>query len=178
MGVHRPNRVRPTSLGINMFSPESAGLALRPLSGTQPASATYPVANLAILIIFRIYERVDLVKAMVYNGATASGHWDVGVYDSSGARLGSTGTQVQTGTSQTQEAALALSLAPGTYYKAISCDATTLTFMSTTVVAVAASLQGMSQAATAFVLPTNPTLAAFAQTVVPVFGLMRRSLAS
>lgn len=177
MPVIEQAKVRPTSIGISPYSPEALGLGVRAMSGSGAPSAAYPVANLSISYPIRVGEVTTFIQGWVANGATASGNWDVGIYDDDGTRLGSTGSVAQSGTSALQAANLtsAVTVTPGKYRVVLAASATTLTFNEITTIAAVASALGIEQMATNFPLGTTFTPAAFAQTLFPVFGLSRKT---
>ena len=67
-----------------------------------PASATWPSANLAIACPIYIDSYGTVVKLWTANGATASGNFDIGLYDESFNKLVSIGATAQSGTSTIQ----------------------------------------------------------------------------
>lgn len=177
MGVVNPQIVRPTSIGITMFSPEAHGMGQRALSGSAPASAAYPVDNLCIAFPFRLAETTTFNLGWVANGTTPSGNFDVGIYSADGATLhASTGSTATSGTSSAiQSDPCVVTLPPGRYYCALAAD-NTMTFMSQTVTAAVASALGIVQMASNLPLGSTLTIAAFAQTVLPTgFGLSRKA---
>lgn len=173
-----PPRYRPTSLSIQLFAPESIGPGMRTMSVSSPASATN-VQNLAWLYPFRLYEWVTFVRGWWYTGATANGNVDIGIYSDAFVRLGSTGAVGQGSTSVLNSSAFSvaagITCGPGRYYYGMSCSSATGTFFSHTVIAAQARALGVVQMAAAHVLPDPITPAAFAQTIMPHFGIMRRT---
>lgn len=157
------------SITISTYSRESLGFALAALTPSVSASAVFPSANLAIYIPFTVYETITIVKLSILNGAAVSGNVDVGIYDAGGAKIISTGSTAQSGTSAIQTFDITDTvLSPGLYYLAIAMDNTTGAIENVTVTAIDVEALGVFQEASAFPLPSSATPAAFAQTVLPL----------
>ena len=145
------------------------------------ASAAYPADALAMFFPFYVTKPVITANMFTYNGATAIGNVDVGVYDEAATRLVSSGATAQSGTSTLQTYNITDTLfGPGLFYLAITLDDTgaglgTL-FRGTIAQAMFGRAIGMAQQATQTTLPAAATLAAFAQTYIPLFGLTVRSV--
>lgn len=139
-------------------------------------SAAYISANRAIYIPFSVSSPILVVKLWSFNGATASGNIDVGIYDTAGTKIISSGSTVQAGTNTLQEFDIAdTMLGPGNFYLAVAMDNTTGTLFRNS--GGSTSLQsavGMAQQATAFPLPATATFAATGSTYVPMVGLTTR----
>lgn len=165
---------------INPLSFLSVGSILASWSITAgiPVSAVYPSANLAIYIPFRIQSPINIAQLFWYNGATATGNVDMGVYSKDGQRILSSGTTAQTGTNALQLVDITdVRIGAGMYWIALACDSGSSTFFSTTLGAVGLhTLAGIKQQASAFVLPTTATFADAAQDYFPLFGFTPRSV--
>jgi hypothetical protein len=155
------------------FGPEAGGRERTAQSGATPASVTWPAANEAIYVPFVIPETATFGRGYVYNGATAAGNWDIGIYDEAGNRLASSGAVAMAGTNAIQVIAFTapVTLAPGRYYMALSNSLATAT-----VFAAAASLTFIHhgpylQATGANPLPNPATFATWASTIFPVFAV-------
>lgn len=138
-----------------------------------PASAVYPLANLALYFPFVLAEPVLVKKVAWMNGTAVSGNVDVGVYDEVGTRLFSTGSTAQAGTSAKQEVDITdIYLTPGLYYLAIACDNTTATFLRSTQIQEVARILGCMEQTSAFALPATATFAQMARAgYIPCFLL-------
>ena len=81
---------------------------------------------------FTVYEPVIAVKMTLFNGATAAGSIDIGIYDSSGHKLVSSGNTLQVGTNALQEFDITDTiLYPGGYYMAVkTTDGTSTAFQA------------------------------------------------
>ena len=162
---------------IHTWSYECLGV---PLTGmalllSAQASAVYPTANLAIYLPFGLATIIKVTKLWWYNGATLSGNVDVGIYDSAGRRLISTGSTAQAGTASRIQAVDVTDtlIGPGDFYLAIAASATTVTLFRIALGnALFGKAFGILQQATAFPLPATATFATTAQTFVPEFGLL------
>lgn len=170
---------RPVSRIISPLSPESVALTAKPFV-VSVNSNTWPSANLAIFVPFVIPDRTSFaaVRAFTANGGTASGNWDVGVYDESWNRLASTGAVAMAGTGNLQDvAALVAQLGPGRYYLAASSSSGTATIWGYT--GYPAGLLagvGLAQQESAHPLPAIATPAAYTRTFLPVFGLSSQAV--
>lgn len=173
-----PSTTYPTGPTICPWSEESLGGALSgfntPLIAI--ASATWPnVANLAILVPLRLRQTVLVTALWAANGGSAAGNLDVGIYSDDFTRLVSAGGAAQSGTTTIQVFDITdILLGPGLFYMAISKDTgATGTFLRGNISsAVYAPATGLLQATSAYVLPATITPGAFAQSYVPMFGLV------
>lgn len=171
----------PTPIMITPASRNCLGIEMAAYAFAAPASAVHPVANLAIFVPFVLAESITVVKLFNMNGSTAVNNIDVGIYDSSGTRLVSSGSTVQSGINVIQEFDVTDTvMGPGLFYlaKASNDQATSFRWVHPSATAPTEFLQtlGMAQMATAFPLPATATLAAIAQNYVPLIGLSRRTL--
>jgi hypothetical protein len=163
----------PIPLVLSPASPQAIGVQL-PLAGAgSPSAQTPTTANRSWLIPLSISESISVTSAFVLTGTTINGHWDVGVYDSSFALLGHTGSQTETGASSVNTAGLTLTLAPGHYWLAFSQDSTTGQYQCWSLSNTQRTRAiGMRNADSNFPLASTPT---FTTTVVagicPVFGI-------
>lgn len=157
------------SIVLSTYSRESLGFQLSAMSLSTSVSAAWPSSNLAIYIPFTVYETITITKLSILNGSAVSGNFDIGIYDAGGARLVSSGSTAQSGTSAIQTVDITDKvLAPGLYYLALAFDNTTGTIENVGVTAIDAEALGVTQQASAFPLPSTATFAAFAQTIVPM----------
>lgn len=137
------------------------------------ASAVWPVANKALFVPVRLSRALRLTRLFLHNGATASGNFDVGIYDRNGNRLVSTGSTAQVGTSVLQIVTLGTPflLDRGLYYLAAAMDNTTGTTNRASVSTVLfAQAAAMAEMASAFPLPTTATLASLVAGYIPDMG--------
>ncbi len=92
-------------------------------------------------------------------------------------KLISAGSTAMAGASVIQSVAAAYLLTPDSYYMAMSCSSATATFlMIQTATALELRTMGVAQQATALPLPATFTLAAMAQTSLPLFGICSQSV--
>lgn len=149
------------------------------MTGTQLAnfsaigSGTWPTANLAIFIPFRITAPMTAKLLWVANGATASGNIDLGIYDVAGTRIINKGSTAQSGTSAIQTLDITdTQIGPGVFYLAMAMDNTTGTTARYVPTAVTlCAFIGAAQMASAFALPATATFAAASNAYVPIIGL-------
>lgn len=168
---------------IHPYSLESIGSAIISNGGgglSSAASATYPVANQAVYVPFLVGRPILVLQMFTYNGITASGNLDVGVYDSQQNKLFSIGSTAQTGTSSIQTFNTTDTvLPPGLYYMALAMNGTTGTFIRGRVnagTAASAAAVGVATQTTAFALPATAAMVTCASDYIPIFGLTIRSV--
>lgn len=170
---------RPTQIIISSFSLEAIGLDLRVMAQATPASTNYPAVNTAILVPFGIAEAITVLKLWVQNGTAVAGNIDLGIFNPDGTMVINKGSTAQANTSTIQELDITDTvLMPGRYYMGITSDtsgATQKVFTTTIAVGGIGSAMGVLQAAQGPAL-ANLTLATFAQTAIPYFGLTARTL--
>jgi hypothetical protein len=164
---------------ISALSPLSIGEEMAGFGGTF-ASATYPAANRAIAVPFRLAHPFLVRKVFWFNGTTATtDSADVGVYTEAGVRLVSGGGTAISGASATQEVDVTDTLlTPGRYWLAFSQSGVTATTIASNTVAGLLRAHGVAQMATAYPLPSTFTPAAVASVGLPLCGIASRTLAS
>ena len=113
---------------------------------------------------------------LTFNGSTASGNIDVGIYDLGGAKLVSIGSTAQAGTSAYQVFDITdTTLYPGQYYMAVAMDGTTGTLVRWSPGAQECRNLAMQQMASAFPLPATATFASVASSYIPWVFASRRT---
>lgn len=162
---------------ISSATPQSLGEAMCSI-GQATSGAAWPAANRAYYIPVSIFSVVTIVKMFVINGGTASGNIDVGIYDSGGARLVSSGTTAQTGTAVVQEFNITDTiLRPGLYYLACAMDNNTGTLEIWNPAAGIIRAFGICEQSSAFVLPATATIGAITSTTrIPFIGATQRTV--
>ena len=140
--------------------------------GATPASATFPASNDALFIPVYLHQTYLIKRLFSINGAAVSGNIDVGIYSEDGARITSSGTTAQSGTSVPQFFDVTdIVLGPGRYYLAVAMDNTTGTlFRATTTLIARFQSLGMAKQATAFALPASATFATITAAYLPLIG--------
>lgn len=157
---------------IGIFAAGSTGLST---SANTLASASWGTANLARYIPFSIPFPYFVARVFWGNGS-AGGNMDFGIYGVEGARIYSTGSTVQSGTSTLQYVtpSTPFVLPPGQYYFGINNNGTTNRGWT-----VSGSLNQMrlagfyQQAVGAVTLPDPATFAAATSTLIPLCGITR-----
>lgn len=163
------------SIVISPQAPECIGVACA--MDTSPTSAAWPSANRAIFVPFNVYHTLTIVQMLVFNGATASGNIDVGLYDLGGARLVSIGSTAQAGTSAYQAFDITdTTLNPGQYYMGVALDNATGTLNRWSANAAEWRGLGLQQMASAFPLPATATFALVASAYLPWVMASRRTV--
>lgn len=137
-------------------------------------NTAWPTASRAIFTPFEIYVPQSFTGIAIYNGATASGNMDVGVYDLLGNRLASSGSTAQTGITVFQiiPFTATVTLSPAVYMMAIAIDNITATIRATAPPIQWCEVKGLRQMASAFPLPSTATYAIPATALVPYISLM------
>lgn len=142
------------------------------------ATPTWPVANLAIYVPIRVPIPVTVYQLCCGTGTGTTGNFDLGVYDSVGTRLVSTGSTAKSAASTERIIDVTDTLLlPGLYYLAMNTDGTTAYVGSACGSNGQAKLMGMRQQAVgAVALPATATFATAATpTFVPAIGAFLRS---
>ena len=142
------------------------------------ASTAWLTANRAFFYPFWLAHAITVLKMFVFNGATAAGNIDVGIYTEDGRKLVSSGSTAQAGTSALQEFDITDTLlTPGRYYLAIAKDDTTGTvFLFNSPGTRFVQGAGVLMQETAFALPATATFATATLIQIPVFGFTTRAL--
>lgn len=171
-----PKSVEVPRLIVHPFMQNSIGFnqAIVPY----PTGTTaWPSANAAIYIPFVIGASTTIVKFFWLNGATVSGNIDVGIYDSQGNRLVSSGSTVQTTINVIQSVDTTdLTLQPGLYYMAMAMDNTSGVIRASAGTAILNRASGIYSQASAFPLPSSATFAGTTLNIVPALFLTARVL--
>jgi hypothetical protein len=142
---------------------------------TQPLTGTWPVANLAFFIPFRLPTVVVVTLMFAYNGAAVNGNLDLGIYDASGNRLISSGGVAQAGINQIQTLDIPdTKIGPGIFYMAIVLDNIVGTIFRQTPSTIYLRMMGIVQMANAYPLPLTAVFATMAQIHIPDFGFTIR----
>lgn len=145
--------------------------------GSTPSSAAFPAANDAIFVPVHIKQATLIKRLFCSNGGTASGNVDVGIYTEDGARIVSSGSTAQAGTTVPQFFDITdFILGPGRYYFAVAMDNGTGTLFRANITALRLSAIGMAKMATAFPLPATATLATVTAAFLPLIGAEVREL--
>jgi hypothetical protein len=159
----------------SVFSSVASGGALNLLANSagNGASTAWPSANRAIYVPFYLPASFTLASMFSYNGATATGNIDLGVYGVDGTLIASKGATAQSGTSTLQILTMAslILLPPGRYYMAMSASSTSSTVFARTPNVATQQRMGILQAASQNPLATGPTLATVASSFLPFFGI-------
>ena len=135
--------------------------------------------NKAIFVPFEVYAPCTIVKMFVFNGGTAGGNWDAGIYDETGKRIVSSGSTAMVGTDDLQELDITDTvLAPGHYYMAIVNDNNTGgVYALNPDVEVTRGLGILHQESGAFPLPATATwIAAETPNLIYAVGVTTRSV--
>lgn len=168
--------IPPLPLHISTMSEQG----VRP-STTRPSigSITWPVASTAFYYPIVLPWPYPVARVWWVNGsAVTSTNMDFGIYSESGARIYSSGSTAESGTSAVQYVdATDFILGPGVYYFALACSTITAncggqgTTASTTVIQM--RMQGVLQEASALPLPANMTPSAATNACWPYCGITR-----
>ncbi len=167
----------PPPVCLNTFCIECMGSAMGSNNNLRNAtSGAWPAANRALYIPFIVTMPIIVTQLWCYNGATASGNVDMGLYDRAGTRLVSIGSTAQSGTNVLQAFDITdTTLWPGRFYIGVAMDNTTGTMFRIAGTARLWQAQGVAQQATAFVLPASMSPSAPASNYCPIVGWTRRT---
>lgn len=140
-----------------------------------PTSNTWPTANKALFIPFRVAVPLNVVQFLLFTGATKSGNVDVGIYDVSGTRIVSFGSVAQGNVNTLQVVNTTdVFIGPGLFYMALAMDNTTGTQMGFAPAGLTTDMTrmlGVMEMASAFPLPANATFASVSQAFIPLFAI-------
>lgn len=174
MADYPPSGLGPT-VTINPRAPDSVGVQLIGTNVGSPASTAWPSANLAIFVPFVLARPFLVVKMFIKNGTPANGNTDLGIYDSEGTKLVSSGSTARSGATQFQEFDIADTLiGPGQFYMAAAHDGTGNFFSYTWFSLQVTQVFGLFDTATSFALPATVTFRAATVNYVPQMGLTGR----
>lgn len=158
----------------------AAGSDIRALGANTITSTAWNSANRAVYIPLYLDRPGTVTKLWTYNGATAAGNIDVGLYDRNYNRLSSAGSTAQAGTSVIQEFDVTdFNVTAGVYFVGVAASLTTTTFaMSVSNVSAYWAAMGVTQQNTALALP-NPAVPAqlgVGMISMPIAGIAFRTL--
>ena len=144
-----------------------------------PASSAWATANTAIFVPIRVPMPVTVYKLAIGAGSTASGNFDVGIYDASGNRLVSSGATAKGASTEHILDITDTVIGPGLYYLALAASGTNnyvfYTPAGTSPVPLQkARLLGCLEMATAYTLPATATFAAMTSANVPLIAAYLR----
>lgn len=146
---------------------QSIGLGLNPWG-----SNAWPSANRANFFPFTIYRPLTVVSLFCFNGTTASGKFDLGIYSPAGYKIYTTGPVSQAGTHRPQTVVASLTLSAGSYLMAMAADNVTgQYYRRSTTGAGPGRLLGYAIQTTAFPLPEILVPEPTTQSNVFLFGL-------
>lgn len=168
----------PTSAALELFAGGVVSTAgsISGLNQVVVSSQAWPSANLAIFVPVRIPYPVTVYKMVVGCGSGTGGNFDVGIYDSSGNKLVSSGATARPGASQEKVVDVTDTvIGPGLYYFALSADGTNTFMMVNHTGASPIPLQktrlfGVIGMATAYTLPSTATFAAATTGLFPAIA--------
>jgi hypothetical protein len=164
-----------TPLGFESIGAATGNLAI-------PASATWLNSTCAVFVPFRISRSIQLSQGFVFNGATATGAWCVGVYDSNGTLICSTGSTTQTTISVVSSAVIytatvsSPTIGPGLFYLGMSANSSTATYWSAALNVQFCKVIGLATMQAAFPLPATATFATISSGIIPYCGVTVRSI--
>lgn len=159
------------------FGQDGIGLELAAMVAYgNPLSATWPVANVALYMPITLQTPAIAYQLWVWNGATTSGNFDIGLFNESGTKLVSSGATAQSGTSSIQLVDIADTLLPvGTTWIGLAFPNTTATVLRINPPFRYTAPLGCYQQTTAYPLPSPATYARIAQVFIPMCGILFRS---
>jgi hypothetical protein len=158
---------------ICSMSHECVGIETSAYSGgSGPGSATFPASNDAIFVPLYLSQATLVKRLFSSNGSAVSGNIDVGIYTENGARITSSGSTAQSGTSTLQFFDITdIVLGPGRYYLAVAMDNTTGTLFRVNPTLLHVIKTGVVKQASAFALPASATLVTATASYIPMIGI-------
>jgi hypothetical protein len=144
----------------------STASSLIGLNTTGTASTAWPAANLAIFVPILVPFPVTVYKMTAGAGGTAGGNFDLGIYDTAGNRLVSSGASARTASVEHVLNTTDVVIGPGLYYLAMAADGTN-TWMCWASSVQLTRLCGVMNMATAYTLPATATYAAATNAAIP-----------
>lgn len=147
-------------------------------TATSPANIAWPAANRAIFVPMRLPVPATVYKMATGSGTLTAGNFDLGIYDTNGNLIISTGATAKTTASSERIVDVTdTRLMPGMYYLAMSADGTDnytgWAFGSNTAFG---KLVGLREMESAYVLPATATLATYtSNTMLPNVAAFFRS---
>lgn len=137
-------------------------------------AGAWPSANLAIYVPVIVRHRVVVKKLWYSNENTATGNYDIGLYDAGGTALLRKGSTAKT----TTGGVIAwdctdTTIGPGFYFLALASDSSTDTFTRYSTAVFYTQALGVYSEASGFALPASATFAVSATLAyVPVVGML------
>lgn len=150
-------------------------LAVHTLAGFAPANGAFSTTNLALYFPFWVGAPTTVAQLFA-EVATASGNIDIGIYDTSFAKLVSSGSTAAAAPMTIIDVADYV-LQRGNYYMAFAADNTTISLRRLAVGAAYTRCFGFLMQTSAFPLPATATPVATNQATMPMFGFVTRSTA-
>lgn len=137
-----------------------------------PSSTAWPLTNLALFVPFSVPIPCIALEGCVPCGATATGNFDVGIYDAAGTRLTSSGATAKGSSVPVNTTTMTnYTLSPNVqYYMALSHDGVANFIAAATAAGLCEAL-GILEMQTAYVLPSSATYVKTTRAFQPVFGL-------
>jgi len=141
------------------------------------ASTAWPAANAGLFFPVEIIERCVAYGAFTASGITAGGNFDLGIFDTTGNKLASTGATARVASSWQSVAMADYTWEPGDYYIGMACD-TTGTIIATAPAAGLCEAMGVAKDDTAYSSGLSATVTYVRTTYayVPVFGFETQSV--
>lgn len=159
------------------YSPACDTYAMNAWGQAAPAGAAWPLANLAIGVPFEVTEQCIAYEVFWATGTGTGGNADVGIYDTAGNRLASTGTTARgSASSWVNTNWTDYTLEVGQYYLAMAANGVE-TYVSWAPAAGGCESMGVVEATSSFVLPNPITWSRTTRAYIPNFGLNLRSVA-
>lgn len=170
-----PSTRQPIPAVVASFGAEAISPAVMASTNNIAAitSGTWGTANRAVYCPFRLNEPLLIQKVAIFNGSSATGNIDVGVYSENGTKIWSSGSTAQSGTNAMQVfTPTAFRLPPGRYYMAAAFSSLSGTITGRQFVLEIARICGFAIEASAFPLPATATFAVAPTTLrVPLIVL-------
>lgn len=167
----RPRFVSPAIM--HPHHPDSLGGAITAAVLNAVTASVWGAANKAYYYPFTLYDWATVYQFLLFVGSSSAGNVDIGIFDSQGNKVISTGSTAMSATANTiQEINVTDTvLAPGEYFIGVSRDTTSGNVMATGVAdELALSQFAVYEEASAFPLPTTATMVKCTDNTVNIFS--------
>lgn len=161
---------------ITPYHELSIGLpALRSAIATTAASAAWPSANRALFVPFRLPRQMTVYQGVVGCGSGSTGNFDVGVYDSAGNKIVSSGATARAASTEVVANMTDTAIGPGLFYMAVAVDGTTNIVQQVPAAVGLTKMLGVLEMGSAYTLPATATYATVSAANIPMMALYFRS---
>ena len=146
----------------------SVGNSLVGMLGPTPSSVAWPSANLALFVPVLVPQPVTVFRMTAGCGSGTGGNFDMGLYDSAGHLLVSSGATARSASSEVSVDVTDTRVGTGLFYLALSTDGVAAMYAAQALGVQKCRLLGFLQMASAYPLPSTATFAKCATDYIPI----------